>query len=149
MSDGHHTSTVSFIVPLAANEYGVELNDIRRSSDNDSIGSNTSSSHGKHNSVVKRFQKIVNKFDCLNVETRGIERVSPDDRTDSTIINTAMIWVRNLFVPNTAYTKKKKFNQLTTYRRDNLEDITLGEFGDFFWLKKLSFHLAPLSLLWF
>jgi hypothetical protein len=44
---------------------------------------------------MKNFKKIVKRFDCLNVEKRGIERILPEDRTDSTTINTAMIWVRN------------------------------------------------------
>jgi hypothetical protein len=57
----------------------------------------TSSAYEERNSILKRFQKIVKKFDCLNVETRGIERILPEDRNDSTTINTAMIWVRNLF----------------------------------------------------
>jgi hypothetical protein len=45
---------------------------------------------------VRNFQKFVKKLDFINVEQRGIERILPEDRTDSTIINTAMIWVRHL-----------------------------------------------------
>jgi hypothetical protein len=98
MPSGHRKATISSIVPLTFNEHGVELNYIRRNGDNYSISSNTSSSHGKNNNTTSRFQKIVEKFDCLHVEKRGIERISPEDRTDSTIINTAMIWVRNRLV---------------------------------------------------
>jgi hypothetical protein len=101
MPDGHRTTTISSIVPLASNEDGVELSYIDTSNDHHSIGSNTNSSHGKiSNSITSHFQKIVKKFDCLNVEERGIERILAEDRTDSTIINTAMIWVRNRLVQN-------------------------------------------------
>jgi hypothetical protein len=85
-------------VPGASNEHAVELNYIRTSSDNASIGSNTSSSHKKYNSIMSRLQEIVKKVDCLNVEQRGIDRVLPEDRTDSRIINTGMMWVSNLLI---------------------------------------------------
>ncbi len=98
MSDPDPTTIVSSIVPVASNEHEIEHSDIRTSGDDDSIGSNTSSSHKKSNSIMNRFQKIVKKFDFINVEGRGIERILPEDRTDSTIINTGMLWVRNLFI---------------------------------------------------
>ncbi len=98
MSDRHHSESISSIVPGVPNEHAVELNYIGTNSDNHSIGSNTSSSHRKCNSIMSRFQKIVKKVDCLNVEKRGIDRVLPEDRTDSRIINTGMIWVRNLLI---------------------------------------------------
>ena len=71
------------VVPSGSNEYGIELD--------------TTSADEEDKSILKHFQKIVKKFDCLRVETRGIERILPEDRNDSTTINTAMIWVRNLF----------------------------------------------------
>jgi len=98
MSDRHHSAIISSTVPGASNEHVVELNYIRTNSDNHSIGSNTSSSHRKCNSIMSRFQEIVKKVDCLHVEKRGIDRVLPEDRTDSRIINTGMIWVRKLLM---------------------------------------------------
>jgi hypothetical protein len=98
MSNVHRTSTISSIKPLNSHEHGVELDFIGTSDDSHSIISNTSSSHGKHNSIRDYFRKVVKIFDCLNVEHRGIERVLPEDRNDSTIINTAMMWVRDLLV---------------------------------------------------
>jgi hypothetical protein len=96
MLNGDCTSRIFSIGSIASNEDEVELGYIDTSNDNQNIGSNTSSSHGKSNPIMSPFEKIVKKFDCLNVEKRGIERVLPEDRTDLTIINTAMIWVRNL-----------------------------------------------------
>ena len=98
MRDVHCTSTIPSSIPSSSNEHEVELSYVGTSTDNYSIGSNTSSSHGKYNSITRCFQKIVKKMDCLNIEKRGIERISPEDRTDSKIINTAMIWVRNLLL---------------------------------------------------
>ena len=96
MPVGHRTSTVSSIVPLTSNEYGVELNSTRRHSDNHNIDSKTSSSNSneKSNPVTNQFLKIVKEVYSTNIETRGIERISTEDRTDLKIINTAMIWVR-------------------------------------------------------
>ncbi|CAF0973216.1 unnamed protein product [Rotaria sordida] len=75
MLNDNPTPTISSIVPSASDEHGIELNSTRTNSKNDG-------------------------FACLNVEKRGIERISPEDRTDPTIINTAMIWVSaNLIVP--------------------------------------------------
>ncbi|CAF1407601.1 unnamed protein product [Adineta steineri] len=101
MPSGHRTATISSIVPLTSDEHEVELHSIRRNSDNQSINSNTGSSHGKSNSNDKsRWKKFLKKFDFLNVEKRGIQRVLPEDRNDSTIINTAMIWVSsNMIIP--------------------------------------------------
>ncbi len=93
MSDGHGAPTIYWIVPLTSNQHGTELSSICRNNDNQTIPLNRSSSHDESNTVRSRFQKIVKKFDFLNVEQRGIERVLPEDRTDSKIINTAMIWV--------------------------------------------------------
>jgi hypothetical protein len=87
-----YSNNILGIVPSSSNEYGIEL------SDKYNIELNTTSSYGKRNSIMKHFQKIVNKFDGLNIEKRGIERVLPEDRNDSTIMNTAMIWVRNRFI---------------------------------------------------
>jgi hypothetical protein len=98
MSDGHHSEIISSIVPGASNEHAVELNYISTNSDNHSIDSNTSSSHRKGNFIMSRFQEIVKKVDTLNVEKRGIDRVLPEDRTDSRIINTGMIWVIDLLI---------------------------------------------------
>ena len=97
MPVGHRTATISSIVPFASDQYGVELHTFDGNSNNHSSGSNKSSSDAKPNSITKRFQKIVGKFDFLKVEKRGIDRILPEDRTDSAIINTAMIWVRNQF----------------------------------------------------
>ncbi len=96
-----HQSPIATIfpvrLPLATNEHGVELSYIPMDGDNSSIRSNKNSLHDKCNSMSGYFEKIVKKISCFNVEKRGIERISPEDRTDSTIINTGMIWVRNIF----------------------------------------------------
>ena len=97
ISNVHYAARISSIVASDSNEHAVELYSIERTSDNHSIESKRSFSHERSNSVPSRFQTIVKNFDFLNVEKRGIERVSPNDRTDSTIINTAMIWVRSLY----------------------------------------------------
>ena len=91
MLDGHLTSTIFPVVPLTSNEYGIELNSIRKHSDNQNVDSNE-----KSNPTTNRFLNILKKIYSTNVETRGIERVSSEDRTDSKIINTAMIWVRSI-----------------------------------------------------
>ncbi|CAF1527219.1 unnamed protein product, partial [Adineta ricciae] len=40
------------------------------------------------------------KFSCFKVETRGSDRILPEDRTDSTIINTALMWMgANTIIP--------------------------------------------------
>ena len=62
MLDKSRTSTISSIVPLTINEYGVELSSVRRTSDNQSITSNRDSSDEKSNTVRSRFQKIVKKI---------------------------------------------------------------------------------------
>ncbi len=85
-------------MPPYSNEYAIQLSDTYTSSNKHNIDSDTSSSCEKSNSVMKNFKKIVKRFDCLNVEKRGIERILPEDRTDSTTINTAMIWVRNRLI---------------------------------------------------
>ncbi len=95
MLDGNCTSKRSSIMSIASNENGVELSYIDKSNDKQNIGSDTNLSHEKSNGIMSPFQKIVKKLDCLKVEKRGVERILPEDRTDSTIINTAMIWVRN------------------------------------------------------
>ncbi|CAF1451698.1 unnamed protein product, partial [Didymodactylos carnosus] len=40
-----------------------------------------------------RFSQILNKLDSLGVEARGIARITSEERTDSKLINTAMIWI--------------------------------------------------------
>ncbi|CAF1024619.1 unnamed protein product [Didymodactylos carnosus] len=46
-----------------------------------------------------RFSKILNKLDSVGLEARGIARITPEERTDSKLINTAMIWVAaNTFI---------------------------------------------------
>jgi len=86
------------VTSLSSNDNRIELSYISRINDNYSIRSNQSYSRGKSNSIKNYFQKIIKKLDCLHLEKRGIERVSPEDRTDPTIINTAMIWVTNLLL---------------------------------------------------
>jgi hypothetical protein len=98
MLDGPCISTVSSIIPVPSNEYKVELKSIRRNNNNDRIHSNKISSHEKSNNVTNRFKKILKQFYSMTVEERGIERISTEDRTDSKVINTAMIWVRNIFI---------------------------------------------------
>jgi hypothetical protein len=98
MPDNQRTSTISSIVPLTSNEYGVELGSIRRNSDNQNVDFNKCSSDEKSNNVSHRFKKILKQFYSMNVEKRGIERISAEDRTDSNVINTGMIWVRNIFI---------------------------------------------------
>ena len=95
MSNSHGAGKVPHIVPSASSEHAIELGHIPTTSDNHSIGSSMSPSPGKCNSITSRFRKIVKIIDCLKVEKRGIERISSEDRTDLTILNTAMIWVRS------------------------------------------------------
>ncbi len=83
---------------LTANAQETELDLIGIVNYSYSSGLNESVSPEKSNSTLNRFQKILRRFDCLNIEQRGIERVLREDRTDSTIINTAMMWVRNRIV---------------------------------------------------
>jgi hypothetical protein len=92
MQDGLRTAT-----SLSSNGHEVELSYISTITNNHNISSNRSLFRGKSNSIKNRFEKILKKIDCLNIEERGIERVSPEDRTDLTIINTGMIWVRKIY----------------------------------------------------
>jgi hypothetical protein len=98
MPDGQRTSTVSSIVPLTSNEYGIELSSIRRNSDNQNVDFNKCSSDEKSKHVTHRFKENLKQFYSMTVEKRGIERISTEDRTDTKVINTAMIWVRNIFI---------------------------------------------------
>ncbi len=91
------TTTVPACLPLPSNEYGVEFNYISTDSNNDHIDSNRPSFHTKCDTAISRIEKFMKKNSHFHVEKRGIERISPEDRTDLTILNTAMIWVRNLF----------------------------------------------------
>ncbi len=67
ISNGPRTAT-----NLASNNDGVKLSYIRTISNNHIIGSNKSCFHEKSNSIKSRFQKIIKKLDCFNVEKRGI-----------------------------------------------------------------------------
>jgi hypothetical protein len=60
--------------------------------------SNQNCSHEKSNCVMSCFKNLLKMFKLINVEERGIDRILPEERTDSTILNTAMIWVTHLFV---------------------------------------------------
>ncbi|CAF2843236.1 unnamed protein product [Rotaria sp. Silwood2] len=100
MLKDHRITTISSIVSLASNENGIELNDTRTSNDNHSIGLHTSCFREKCNSITSCFHQLVKRLACLNLEQRGSERISPEDRTDLTIINTAIIWISaNLIIP--------------------------------------------------
>jgi hypothetical protein len=92
MLDNHRPSITSSTVPLISTEDGIELNPIRN--DYHSIDSDRNSSQGKADSVGSRLQQILTKAWLFNVEERGIERILPENRTDSRIFNTAMIWVK-------------------------------------------------------
>ncbi len=93
MSDGYRSQEINSTTPLIDKEYGNELTPIRRNDDNHSIAPNDISSDENSNSIRSRFRKIFKKPDYLHVETRGIERVLPEDRTDLKIIDTALLWV--------------------------------------------------------
>jgi len=93
MSDGYRSQEINLTTPLIDKEYGNELTPIRRDDDNHSIAANDISSYENSNSIRSIFGKIVKKFDYLHIETRGIERVLPEDRTDLKIIDTALLWV--------------------------------------------------------
>lgn len=88
MQDGLRTETTS-----SSNVHAIELSYIGRINDNHSINSNTYPPDENSNAIKNHLKKFIKKMDCLGVEERGVERVSPADRTDPTIINTAMIWV--------------------------------------------------------
>ncbi len=95
MLDNDCKSRISSNASPASDKNRIELSYIDTKCDNQNIDSNkTNSMYEKSNSIMISFQRILKKFDCLHVEKRGIERVLPEDRTDFTIINTAMIWVR-------------------------------------------------------
>lgn len=71
--------------------------DLTRSTNNySSNDSNTRFIDKKNNCITGCFQKIMKLLAYLNIEERGVERISPEDRTDTTIINTAIIWVTKL-----------------------------------------------------
>jgi len=93
MSDGYRSQEINSTTPLIDKEYGSELTPILRNDDNHSIAPNDISSDENSNSIRNRFQKIFKKLDYLHVETRGIERVLPEDRTDLKIIDEALLWV--------------------------------------------------------
>jgi hypothetical protein len=70
MLNSHRIAKISPITGLALNEDVTEIN-------------------------YSRFKNLLKIFDLINVEERGIDRILPEERTDSTILNTAMIWVRH------------------------------------------------------
>ena len=46
---------------------------------------------------MKNISKIIRKkCDFIDVEQRGIERILPEERTDRTILDTTMIWVKEI-----------------------------------------------------
>jgi len=93
MSDGYRSQEINSTTPLIDKEYASELTPILRNDDNHSIAPNDISSYENSNFIRSRFDKIFKKFDYLDVETRGIERVLPEDRTDLKIIDTTWLWV--------------------------------------------------------
>ncbi|CAF3957990.1 unnamed protein product [Adineta steineri] len=100
MSNGSRTTTISSIAPLTTNDYGDEINSLHKNSTDHIVTLTRNSSHGKSNSICSRLAKVVQKYNFVNVEERGIERVLPQHRTDSKIINTGMIWVgANIIIP--------------------------------------------------
>ncbi|UJR11219.1 hypothetical protein I4U23_015400 [Adineta vaga] len=99
MRDNSSTSTIFPIVSSISKNYEIELTGIRLNK-NDHIMSSNSNITGEKCSLIMRTLK---KFDCLNVETLGSDRILPENRTDSTIINTAMMWMgANMIIPSFA-----------------------------------------------
>ncbi|CAF1275706.1 unnamed protein product [Rotaria sp. Silwood1] len=101
MSQNHRIVTVSSMRHLASIDQDIELNNTPTNiGETQCIDSNKISSCEKCNSVTNWYHKTAKIFACLNIEERGIERVPSEDRTDLTIINTAMIWVSaNIIIP--------------------------------------------------
>ena len=97
MRDDSRSGTVSSVTYSTADEHEVEFNYVRTSDKNQSTDSDISFHRGRCHSIIGCLEKIEKKLSCFHVERRGIERISPEDRVNPTIINTAMIWVRNLF----------------------------------------------------
>ena len=77
----------SSTMPLISNDNEIQLD---RNKDYQSIQNSSSSSL---NSNSNRLKKILNTLDYMHAEQRGIQRVLPSERTDSSILNTSIIWV--------------------------------------------------------
>lgn len=99
MLKNHHVLTISSMMPIVSTECATELDSTATNNNRHcSIESNKNISYGKCNIVTKWFHRLLRMFACLNIEERGSEPVSSEDRTDAAIINTAMIWVRRLII---------------------------------------------------
>ncbi|CAF0939628.1 unnamed protein product [Adineta steineri] len=103
MQNNLHISTIFPVESLVSNQYEVELNDIRMNHDNYTINSTTNLSCGKFKSFTKFLKTMLKKYNCIDIETRGIERILSEERTDCKTINIAMMWFgANIIIPSFA-----------------------------------------------
>ncbi|CAF3890391.1 unnamed protein product [Adineta steineri] len=100
MRNNYRIEPMSTDISSTFNQSRIQPNYIRTIDDNYNISIGASLSCEKYNSIKNYFQKIFKRCHCPHVEKRGVERISPEDRTDLTIMNTAMIWVgASIIVP--------------------------------------------------
>ena len=93
MSEQQRASTV----PLLNNSDEIKLTALDRTTDYQSIESPSSL---QSNFKPNRSSKFIKNFDYISPEYRGIERVLPDERTDSSVFQISVFWFSvNLAVP--------------------------------------------------
>ncbi|CAF0804903.1 unnamed protein product [Adineta steineri] len=103
MQNNLQISTIFPAESLVSNQHEVELSGIRMNNDNYTINSKRSLSYGKCNWFTKFLNMMLKKYNCIDVETRGIERILSEDRTDCKTINIAMMWFgANIIIPSFA-----------------------------------------------
>ncbi|CAF0757942.1 unnamed protein product [Adineta steineri] len=103
MQNNLQISTIFPAESLVSNQHEVELSGIRMNNDNYTIKSKRSLSCGKCNWFTKFLNTMLKKYNCIDVETRGIERILSEDRTDCKTINIAMMWFgANIIIPSFA-----------------------------------------------
>ncbi|CAF0713109.1 unnamed protein product [Adineta steineri] len=103
MQNNLQISTIFPAESLVSNQHEVELSGIRMNNDNYTINSKRSLSCGKCNWFTKFLNMMLKKYNCIDVETRGIERILSEERTDCKTINIAMMWFgANIIIPSFA-----------------------------------------------
>ncbi|CAF1428844.1 unnamed protein product [Adineta ricciae] len=84
-------------MPLISNDDEMQINPLGQNKDYRSIQNSSSSSL---NSNSNRLKKFLNTLDYVHAEQRGIQRVLPSERTDSSVLNTSIIWIgMNIIIP--------------------------------------------------
>ncbi|UJR24532.1 hypothetical protein I4U23_005907 [Adineta vaga] len=73
------------------------LNSVHQNTDYQSI---QNPSYTQSNSKLNRLERFIKKLDLTGVETRGIERILPEERIDSSILSKSIIWISaNINIP--------------------------------------------------